>query len=96
MNTPNKLDDWVTVTGNTNNFGDWLEFNAHTNKNVMSTAYFARDAMLMSVMAAAIGKTEDAKMYSELFQHISDAFNKNYVKSDGTIEGDTQSVISSV
>jgi alpha-L-rhamnosidase len=79
-----------------NNYGDWLEINAHTDKNVMSTAYYARDAMLMSKMALAIGKTEDAKMYSDLFQHIFDAFNKNYVKSDATIEGDTQSVISNV
>ena len=78
------------------NFGDWLEINAHTNKNLFATAYYARDAILMSKMAAVIGKTEDAKMYSDLFQHISDAFNKNYVKSDGTIEGDTQSVISNV
>ena len=88
--------DFIWKNRVNNNLGDWFEINAHTNKIVLSTAYYARDAMLMSKMAAVIGKTEDAKMYSDLFQHISDAFNKNYVKSDGTIEGDTQSVISNV
>ena len=84
--------DFIWKNRLNNNFGDWLEVNAHTNNIVLATAYYARDTMLMSKIAAAIGKTEDAKMYSDLFQNISNAFNKNYVKPDGTIEGDTQSV----
>ena len=73
-----------------NNFGDWLNIGADTPRDVLGTAYFAYDSHLMSRMAQALGKTEDAKKYSELFEGIKAAFNKEFVGKDGRIRGNSQ------
>ncbi|XP_054157560.1 alpha-L-rhamnosidase-like [Oppia nitens] len=76
-----------------NNYGDWLQVNANTPKEVLSTAYYGYDALLMSRLAAASNRTEDAKKYTELHQNIANAFNKAFVNStDGHIKGETQTV----
>jgi alpha-L-rhamnosidase len=75
------------------NFGDWLQVGADTPKDVLSTAYFAYDTLLMSKMANAINRTSDAQKYLELKNKISDAFMKAFVNStDAKIKGDTQTV----
>ncbi|HXG68532.1 MAG TPA: family 78 glycoside hydrolase catalytic domain, partial [Blastocatellia bacterium] len=73
-----------------NNFGDWVAVNSQTPKPVLSTAFFAYSTRLMAQMARAIGKMEDAKKYEELFQAIKAAFNKEFVRPDGRITGNTQ------
>lgn len=73
-----------------NNFGDWLSIAADTPRDVLGTAYFAYDALLMARMAQVLGKTEDAKTYAELYEEIKAAFNRAYVSADGRIKGDTQ------
>ena len=89
---PNLL--WINRKNN--NFGDWLAPGFKTanpaDKEVISTAYFGYDALLMSRMATAINKTEDSKKYLSLHVNISEAFNKAYVdQSTGKITADTQS-----
>jgi len=71
-------------------YGDWVSIGSNTPKDVIATAYFAYSTRLLSKMAAAIGKSEDAKKYETLFQQIKDAFNKAYVSDDARIKGDTQ------
>ncbi len=71
-------------------FGDWVSLNADTPKDVISTAYFAYVTNLMSELAGVIGREDDAKKYKELFEEIKAAFNKEFVKKDGRIEGGTQ------
>ena len=73
-----------------NNFGDWLSIGADTPRDVLATAYFAYDASLMAKMAHAIGKEEDARKYSALFEGIKEAFNRAFVAPDGRIKGNTQ------
>ncbi len=73
-----------------NNFGDWLNVDADCPRDVLATAYFAYSTRLMSKMAAALGKTEDAERYEALFQQIKTAFNGAFVAPDGRITGDTQ------
>ena len=73
-----------------NNFGDWLNVDADCPRDVLATAYFAYSTRLMSKMAAALGKTEDAERYEALFQQIKTAFNGAFVAPDGRIAGDTQ------
>ncbi|HET7271604.1 MAG TPA: glycoside hydrolase family 78 protein [Rubrobacter sp.] len=74
-----------------NNYGDWLSPRGdHTPKHLLATAYWAYDAKLMSEMAEATGRHEDAKKYSDLNERIKAAFNEAYVSPDGKIEGDTQ------
>ncbi len=75
------------------NRGDWLEIEAQTPKDVLSTAYFAYDALLLSKMANAINKTSDAQKFLALHAKISDAFMKAFVNSENAkITGDTQTV----
>jgi alpha-L-rhamnosidase len=71
-------------------FGDWLNINDDTPKEVIYTAYFALSTKLTAQAAEALGKTEDAKKFNELFDGIKQAFNKAYVSEDGKIKGDTQ------
>ncbi len=69
---------------------DWLNVNQPTPPDLIATAYFAWDAMLMSRMADGIGKTSQAAQYQKLFKHISAAFQKRFIKADGTIGNDSQ------
>jgi alpha-L-rhamnosidase len=71
-------------------YGDWVSIGSDTPKDVIATAYFAYSTRLVSEMAAAIGKNEDAKKYQELFEQIKQAFNKAYVADDARIKGETQ------
>ncbi|CAG2175980.1 unnamed protein product, partial [Oppiella nova] len=84
---PNYL--WTQMTFE--NFGDWLEINAQTPKDVFDTSYFGYDALLMTQMAGALNRTDDVKFYTELHTNISNAFTKAFVNTtDGKIKGDTQ------
>ncbi|HEY5079616.1 MAG TPA: glycoside hydrolase family 78 protein, partial [Opitutaceae bacterium] len=71
-------------------FGDWLNIKADTPKDVIYTAYFAYSTHLSALAAEALGKTEDAARYNELFARIKAAFNQAYVTDDGRVSGDTQ------
>ena len=71
-------------------YGDWLNLGAEMPKDVIATAYFAFSTKRLAEMAGAVGKTDDAAKYGELFGRIQQAFNKAYVAPDGRIKGDTQ------
>jgi alpha-L-rhamnosidase len=71
-------------------FGDWLNINAETPKDVICTAYFAYSTRLTARAAEVLGKTDDAAKYNDLFDRIKAAFNQAYVTADGRIKGDTQ------
>ena len=71
-------------------YGDWLSIGADTPKDVIGTAYFAWSTHLVAEAAKALGNTEDAAKYAQLYQEIKDAFNKEYVAADGRIKGNTQ------
>lgn len=73
------------------NFGDWLSINSTTPKEVLATAYFAYDTLLMSKMARALNKISDVEKYTQLFQNITKAFNNEFVdQASGKIKGETQ------
>ncbi len=71
-------------------YGDWLNTNEETPKDLLATAYFAHSADLLSRMARAIGNNADADKYHQLFQNIRAAFNQKFVSPDGKIKGNTQ------
>ncbi|HZM05511.1 MAG TPA: glycoside hydrolase family 78 protein [Candidatus Saccharimonadales bacterium] len=71
-------------------FGDWLNIKDETPKPVICTAYFAYSTKLMSRIATALGRTDDAAKYNDLFTRIRAAFQHAYVRTDGQIEGNTQ------
>jgi alpha-L-rhamnosidase len=66
-------------------FGDWLTPTITTPEDLVATAYWAYDITLMKQMAAATGRTEDAKRYAAKFEAIKTAFQRAYVRSDGFV-----------
>jgi alpha-L-rhamnosidase len=92
-----KFMDWRKATSKNflgishgNDWGDWLSFGKKTPLEFVDTVYFAYTAKLMSDMAAAIGKQNEAAEYGELFNQVKTAFNQKYVKPDGTLAVDNQ------
>ncbi|WOO43297.1 alpha-L-rhamnosidase [Rubellicoccus peritrichatus] len=77
-------------------YGDWLAVDAQrpewgpTPKDLIGTAYFARDAGLISEMAQAIGKLTEANRYATLQTNVQRAFQKRYITPEGLVLGDTQ------
>ncbi|MFY7912867.1 MAG: family 78 glycoside hydrolase catalytic domain [Emticicia sp.] len=60
--------------------GDWLSPEGNKNDNTLFwMAYFAYDLDIMSKMAEALGKTEDAKVFLQRSSEIKKIFNEVYV-----------------
>jgi alpha-L-rhamnosidase len=76
--------------------GDWLALDGSdgreggTSKELIGTAFFAYSARLMADIARVLGKSEDESGYRAMFKKARAAFQKRFVRADGTIEGGTQ------
>jgi alpha-L-rhamnosidase len=81
--------DLLWRTRRHNDYGDWLSVGADTPREVLATAYLAYDAKLMAGIADVLGKRNG---YRALYDDVVSAFNRAYVRDDGFIEGDTQTV----
>ncbi len=81
-------------------YGDWLFYhppvNAHTDsdgfteRDFIATAFFAYSTSIMAEAARALGKTEDAKSYDELFNKIKEVFINEYVTKVGRVGTNSQ------
>jgi alpha-L-rhamnosidase len=81
-------------------YGDWLFYhppvNNHTEPdgftehNFISTAFFAYSADLLAKSAKVLGKTEDEKLYTDLFNRIKNVFNNEYVTPAGRVGTNSQ------
>ncbi|WP_194894005.1 alpha-L-rhamnosidase [Catenulispora pinisilvae] len=69
-------------------YGDWLNIDDETPKDVIATAYFAHSADLTARIAEVLG--EDGDPFRELFEDVRNAFRTAYVTEGGRIRGDTQ------
>jgi alpha-L-rhamnosidase len=79
---------WRHHTGNS--YGDWLQVDATTPRDVLSTAYFAHSAGLVAQAAQVLGRHEEAANHRALHTAIRAAFIESYVGDDGTVQGGTQ------
>jgi alpha-L-rhamnosidase len=62
------------------NLGDWLGPEQEKNDNsLLWEAYFIFDLEIMKEFAALLGKTEDAKLFHELYQQRNKFFNDTYI-----------------
>jgi alpha-L-rhamnosidase len=82
--------DFIRKNGVGPNFADWLAPDPNTNKDLLATAYWALIANMMSQMAHATGKEGDAQRYDQVVESIRLAFQKDYIKEDGTVGTGTQ------
>jgi alpha-L-rhamnosidase len=80
--------DWLN--GDTLQIGGYPKSGGAIPIDVFATAYFAHSTELLSKMASVIGQDADAKEYGKLALDIKSAFNREFVKPDGEIDGDTQ------
>ncbi|NGN69338.1 family 78 glycoside hydrolase catalytic domain, partial [Streptomyces sp. A7024] len=69
-------------------YGDWLNIQDETPKDVIGTAYYAHSADLVARTAKVLGK--DPGPYEQLFGAVRDAFRTAYVTEGGRVKGDTQ------
>jgi alpha-L-rhamnosidase len=75
--------------------GDWLNLenvDRLQEHKVIGTAYFAEDTRMMSEMAAEIGESSRAQEWAALVSQIKQAFTDAYVKPDGSVYMNTQTV----
>ena len=81
-------------------FGDWLDPTAPPDKpgdskadnGVVATACLYRDARILQQTAQLLDRNEDAQRFADLAERTRAAFNDHYVKNDGTIRSDAQTV----
>lgn len=86
------------VADHGDNFGDWLAYapalrdypGATTDKDLIATAFFAYSTKLLAQTAEVLDKQNDAKAYSELYENIQKAFQKEYMTSTGRLSSNTQ------
>lgn len=93
--------DLLWKNGRGNNYGDWLNGNWIISKDypkeggkvpddVYSTAFFYKSTQTVTKVARLLNKRKDQLHYDSLATGIRDAFIKEYISSDGTIQGNTQ------
>jgi alpha-L-rhamnosidase len=66
-------------------YGDWLRLAGPQHSDAIGTAYYYYVARLMTRIAEAIGKKEDAEKYQKLAEDIRGVFVKTFLKDDGRI-----------
>jgi alpha-L-rhamnosidase len=81
-------------------YGDWLfyhppvdnhtEPDGYTDHDFIATAFYAYSASILAEAAKALGKTDDAKMYSVLFNKIKEVFINEYVTKAGRVGTNSQ------
>ena len=73
-----------------NNYSDWVALERGSSPDQLSTAYWAKIAMMMAEMSHAIGHNVEAQYYAGLYEEIKQSYNIAYVVPDGSIETNTQ------
>jgi len=71
-------------------FGDWLNAGGGANADTVDTAYHAHLARIMSEMAKAIGRDDDAARYAKLHEDVKAAFAREFLQPDGSLKGCSQ------
>lgn len=84
------VDEYLGSTnglGGRKTFADHMHYerNDDATKPILAVAYYAWDALMMSEMAAALGKTADAEKYMALYEAEKALFQEKYVKDDGKL-----------
>ena len=79
---------WRHRTGNS--YGDWLQVDATTPREVLSTAYYAHSARIVAEAAEVLGRPDAAAAHRSLSAAIRATFAESYVDEDGRVEGGTQ------
>lgn len=81
-------------------YGDWLFYhppvNSHTTPDgytepdFIATAFYAYSTSLLAESARELGRNDDAKYYTDLFEKIKNVFNHEYVTPAGRVGTNSQ------
>jgi alpha-L-rhamnosidase len=71
-----------------NGYGDWMNVDDETSKDLIATAFFADSAHTLEKVARALNK--DSRRYADLYANIRNAFNREFVLPNGRLKSDTQ------
>ena len=78
-------------------FGDWVALDAEegsylgaTPNDLTCTAYFAYTTSLFVKACKVLGKTEEVKVYSDLYDKIVDKYRRTFFTADGKMTAQTQ------
>ncbi len=81
-------------------YGDWLfyhppvnnhtEPDGYTDHDFIATAFYAYSTSLLAEAAKVLGKNDDARMYSDLFNRIKEVFIDEYVTKAGRVGTNSQ------
>jgi alpha-L-rhamnosidase len=81
-------------------YGDWLfyhppvnnhtESDGYTDHDFIATAFYAYSSSILADAAKALGKTDDAKTYSDLYNRIKKVFIHEYVTAAGRVGTNSQ------
>jgi alpha-L-rhamnosidase len=78
--------DYLTSRANNGivNIGlnDWAPFETKTEAGITDTAYYFVDTNIVARAAELLGKSDDARRYKELAEHIKKAFNEKFYRRD--------------
>jgi alpha-L-rhamnosidase len=82
-----KYGDWLFYHPPVNNFP---EPDGHTDQDFIATAFYAYSASILVATAKELGKTEDEKTYSDIFNKIKEVFINEYVTKAGRVGTNSQ------
>lgn len=81
-------------------YGDWLFYHppvnnhtaadGYTEPDFIATAFYAYSASLVADAAKALGKTDDEKLYTDLFNKVRSVFIREYVTPGGRVGTNSQ------
>ncbi len=81
-------------------YGDWLFYHppvnnhpaadGHTEHDFIATAFYAYSANLLAKAAKELGKTEDEKFYTGLYNKVKEVFNYQYITPAGRVGTNSQ------
>ena len=83
---PNHL--WLQKRGN--DYGDWLNVQDETPKDLIATAFFYNSALTTARASSELGVIAEAERYMTLASEIRRAFQARYLTPDARLVGDTQ------
>jgi len=90
------------LSGTTDNYiirwglGDWVPVNTRTPADIITTAYYYHDAIIMSKIAAILGNGIEENQYSSLAENIRKAFQAQYMDQEEiTVGNGSQAALSS-
>lgn len=85
--------DLVRRRGLNHNYGDWLAIGDRTSKELLATAYWALDAIVMTRMASDLGRDDEGLHWTRLAHRLHETFADEFVGPPDQLRIDGQTAL---